>query len=141
MSRMRSPRETGRSTLGMRGDFYNGLAHRPASGTAGRSGLQHQGDQHGASRFLCPDPGESFQREPRYCQHRCSIPFLAALVPPPGVPCVTGPITPGYRNEFHAGLQQAFGKYLVVSGDYIWKYTHNGYDFGTCGQHSDYLPD
>jgi hypothetical protein len=55
------------------------------------------------------------------------------LVPPPGVPCVTGPITPGFRNEFHAGLQQAFGRYLVISGDYSWKYTHNGYDFGTVG--------
>ncbi len=33
----------------------------------------------------------------------------------------------------HAGLQQALGRYLVVSGDYIWKYTHNGYDFGIVG--------
>src|SRR6202521_4270274 len=41
----------------------------------------------------------------------------------------TAPILPGQRNEFHAGFQQAFGKYLVVDGDYLWKYTHNGYDF------------
>jgi hypothetical protein len=27
-------------------------------------------------------------------------------------------------------LQQAFGKHLVVDGEYIWKYTHNAYDFG-----------
>jgi len=39
------------------------------------------------------------------------------------------PLDPGFRNEFHAGLQQAFGKYLVVDGEYIWKYTHNAYDF------------
>jgi hypothetical protein len=39
----------------------------------------------------------------------------------------------GYRNEFHAGLQQAFGKYLVVDGEYIWKYTHNAYDFSVLG--------
>jgi hypothetical protein len=63
----------------------------------------------------------------------CSIPFLATLVPPPGVPCNSAPITPGFRNEFHAGLQQAFGKYLVVSGEYIWKYTHGAYDFGVVG--------
>jgi hypothetical protein len=63
----------------------------------------------------------------------CSIPFLAALVPPFGVPCNSGPITPGYRNEFHAGLQQALGRYLVFDGEYIWKYTHNGYDFGVVG--------
>jgi hypothetical protein len=39
------------------------------------------------------------------------------------------PIDSGQRNEFHAGFQQAFGKVLVVDGDYLWKYTHNGYDF------------
>src|SRR5205814_9290740 len=43
------------------------------------------------------------------------------------------PFSPGWRNEFHAGLQQAFGKYLVFSGEYVWKYTHNAYDFGVFG--------
>jgi hypothetical protein len=70
----------------------------------------------------------------------CSIPFLAALVPPPGVPCNSGPVTPGFRNEFHSGLEQAFGKYLVFSGEYIWKYTHNGYDFGVVGSTSITFP-
>jgi hypothetical protein len=41
----------------------------------------------------------------------------------------TAPVLPGQRNEFHAGFQQAFGKYIVVDADYLWKYTHNGYDF------------
>ena len=41
----------------------------------------------------------------------------------------SGPIRAGQRNEFHAGLQQAFGRYIVVDGDYLWKYTHNAYDF------------
>jgi hypothetical protein len=40
---------------------------------------------------------------------------------------------PGFRNEFHAGLQQAFGKRVVVSGEYIWKYTHNAFDFSVLG--------
>ena len=43
------------------------------------------------------------------------------------------PFSPGWRNEFHAGLQQALGKYLVFSGEYIWKYTHNAYDFSVLG--------
>ena len=43
------------------------------------------------------------------------------------------PFSPGWRNEFHAGMQQAFGKYLVFSGEYIWKYTHNAYDFSVLG--------
>ena len=49
------------------------------------------------------------------------------------MPCTSGPLTPGYRNEFHAGFEQAISKYLVVSGEYIWKYTHNGFDFGIVG--------
>jgi hypothetical protein len=61
----------------------------------------------------------------------CTDPVVAAfqtLVP--GGACVTtSPLTPGFRNEFHAGLSQAFGKYLVLDGEYIWKYTHNAFDF------------
>ena len=60
----------------------------------------------------------------------CGNPVVAFLVPPPNIPCVGGAIRPGWRNEFHAGIQQAFGKYLVVDGEYIWKYTHGAYDFG-----------
>ena len=60
----------------------------------------------------------------------CSNQVIAFLVPPPNIPCVGGAIRPGWRNEFHAGIQQAFGKYLVVDGEYIWKYTHGAYDFG-----------
>jgi len=43
------------------------------------------------------------------------------------------PLAPGWRNEFHAGLEQAFGKHLVFSGEYIWKYTHHGFDFSVLG--------
>jgi hypothetical protein len=63
----------------------------------------------------------------------CSNPVIVAIVSPPGVSCNTGALTPGYRNEFHAGFEQAFGKYLVVNGEYIWKYTHDGFDFGIVG--------
>src|SRR5208283_101345 len=63
----------------------------------------------------------------------CNNDFLAILVPPPGVTCNSGPVTPGWRNEFHAGLEQAFGRYLVVDAEYIWKYTHNAFDFGVVG--------
>ena len=45
----------------------------------------------------------------------------------------TTPLSPGHRNEFHAGLQQAFGKYLVIDGEYIWKYTHKAFDFSVLG--------
>jgi hypothetical protein len=39
------------------------------------------------------------------------------------------PIQPGARNQFNAGLQQRIGRWLIVDGDYFWKYTHNSYDF------------
>ena len=58
----------------------------------------------------------------------CNFPVIAALVP-----CVPAQLNPGFRNEFHAGLQQAFGRYLVFDGEYIWKYTHNAYDFSVLG--------
>lgn len=41
----------------------------------------------------------------------------------------SAPLEPGMRNQFNAGIQQKFGRYLVFDGDYFWKYTHNAYDF------------
>jgi hypothetical protein len=41
------------------------------------------------------------------------------------------PISPGFRNQFNTGFQQAIGRYLLVDADYFWKFTHNAYDFST----------
>jgi hypothetical protein len=43
------------------------------------------------------------------------------------------PLSPGHRNEFHAGVEQAFKKYLVIDAEYIWKYTHEAFDFSVLG--------
>jgi hypothetical protein len=40
-------------------------------------------------------------------------------------------ISPGFRNQFNGGFQQAIGRYLLVDADYFWKFTHNAYDFST----------
>jgi len=48
-------------------------------------------------------------------------------------PGVSTTLQPGFRNEFHAGIQQTFTKHFVFSGDYIWKYTHNAFDFSVLG--------
>ena len=48
-------------------------------------------------------------------------------------PGVLGILQPGFKNEFHAGFQQAFGKNIVFSGEYIWKYQHNAFDFSVLG--------
>jgi hypothetical protein len=58
----------------------------------------------------------------------CNVNVIAALIP-----CVPANSPPGFRNEFHAGFQQAFSKYLVVDAEYLWKYTHNAYDFSVLG--------
>ena len=57
-----------------------------------------------------------------------------------GYPCLTTPLRPSWRNEFHTGFQQAFGKYLVVDAEYIWKYTHYGYDFSIFGNTPIFFP-
>jgi hypothetical protein len=44
---------------------------------------------------------------------------------------VSVPLQPGTRNQYGAGLEQAFGRWLIGSADYFWKYTNNAYDFGT----------
>ncbi len=49
-----------------------------------------------------------------------------------GGQCVSSsvpPLSPAKRNEFHAGFEQAFGRYLVIDGEYIWKYTTKAFDF------------
>jgi hypothetical protein len=71
----------------------------------------------------------------------CSNPVVfAVMTVAQGFDCISNPLVPGFRNEFHAGLQQAFGKYFVLSGEYIWKYTHNGYDFNVFGASPITLP-
>ena len=50
------------------------------------------------------------------------------------------PIRSGQRNQFNAGFQQALGKLLVVDGDYLWKYTHNAYDFSAFGNTPIFFP-
>jgi hypothetical protein len=126
--------------LGMRGDFYNALSRdrqaEPRLGVAYNIKRTNTILRTSYARTL----ESPFNENLAIASTGCDIPFLAALVPPPGVPCKSGPIRPGFRNEFHAGLQQALGRYLVVSGDYIWKYTHNGYDFGDVGATPIYFP-
>jgi len=61
----------------------------------------------------------------------CGSPILAPLLD--CSPGVSTTLQPGFRNEFHAGLSQPLGKHFVFSGDYIWKYTHNAFDFSVLG--------
>jgi hypothetical protein len=119
--------------LGIRGDIYNGLASarqaEPRVGIAYNIKPSNTVLRVSYARTMETPFNENLVIGSEGCQY----PFLATLVPPPGITCNLGAITPGHRNEFHAGIQQAFGRYLVVDAEYMWKYTHAGFDFGIVG--------
>jgi hypothetical protein len=132
--------------LGIRGDFYNGLdaiSRQPEP----RLGVAYNIKQTSTVlRVSYARTMESpFNENLIISGTGCSNPVVNAIMTvAQGFACNFGtalaPLVPGFRNEFHAGLQQAFGKYFVLSGDYIWKYTHNGYDFNVFGTSPIFLP-
>jgi hypothetical protein len=121
--------------FGIRGDFYNGLA--VASQAEPRVGISYNIRKTNTvlrvsyARLL----ETPFNENLVLSNNGCFDAVVAALVP-----CVPAAMPPGYRNEFHAGLQQAFGKYLVVDGEYVWKYTRGAYDFSILGNTPIFFP-
>ena len=117
--------------LGLRGDFYNGLTtHReaePRLGVAYNIKRTNTILRVSYARTMESPFNENLVLSSLGCGNPVLNPLL--LCSSPGIT----PFSPGWRNEFHAGIQQAFGRYLVFSGEYIWKYTHNAYDFSVLG--------
>src|ERR1017187_325001 len=117
--------------VGLRGDLYNGLAiTRQAEPRAGIAYTIKQTNtvlRTSYARTLETPFNENLVVSSLGCGSAVLSPLLACT------PGVSTTLQPGFRNEFHAGLQQAFGKNFVVSGDYIWKYTHNAFDFSVLG--------
>ena len=124
--------------LGLRGDFYNGLTtHKeaePRLGVAYNIKPSNTVLRVSYARVLETPFNENLIVSSIGCDSPVLNPLLGCAAP--GLT----PVSPGWRNEFHAGLQQAFGKYLVFSGEYIWKYTHNGYDFSILGNTPIFFP-
>jgi hypothetical protein len=120
--------------LGLRGDMYNGFAS--AGQAEPRLGAAYKIKQtNTVLRLSYAHTMESpFNENLILSSNGCDYPAIAALFEATSNTVCTGaPLTPGYRNEYHAGLQQAFGKYFVLDGEYIWKYTRNAYDFSVLG--------
>ena len=117
--------------LGVRGDVYNGfVSHSEAEPRLGISyNIKKTNTVLRASyaRLLETPFNENLILSSTGCANPVLNPLLVC------VSDAATPFSPGWRNEFHAGLQQAFGRYLVFSGEYVWKYTHNAYDFGVFG--------
>jgi Carboxypeptidase regulatory-like domain/TonB-dependent Receptor Plug Domain len=117
--------------LGIRGDLYNGLTiarqAEPRLGTAYSIEKTNTVLRLSYARTLESPFNENLVLSSQGCSNEVLAPLLLCS------PGVSGTLQPGFRNEFHAGLQQAFGKNLIFSGDYIWKYTHNAFDFSVLG--------
>src|SRR5208337_3343467 len=117
--------------LGIRGDLYNGLSvarqAEPRVGIAYNVKKTNTVLRVSYARTLESPFNENLILSSTGCANPVLSPFLLCT----GLS--SGALNPGFRNEFHAGIQQAFGRYLVFDGEYIWKYTHNGYDFSVLG--------
>jgi hypothetical protein len=125
--------------LGLRGDVYNGITSateaEPRLGAAYNIKQTNTILQFSYARTLETPFNENLVLSSLGCLN-------PVLGPQNGIPgtgllgCSSSsltPIAPGRRNEYHVGLQQAFGSHLVVSGEYIWKYTTGAYDFSVFG--------
>jgi hypothetical protein len=117
--------------LGIRGDIYNGITAarqaEPRVGIAYNIKPSNTVLRVSYARTLETPFNENLVLSSVGCANPVLNPLLACSS------SALTPLNPGYRNEFHAGLQQAFGKYVVFDGEYIWKYTHDAYDFSVLG--------
>lgn len=117
--------------VGIRGDFYNGLA--VARQAEPRLGIARTLPKTGTvlrvsyARTLESPFNENLVLSSIGCGNEVLAPLLSCT------PGVSTTLEPGFKNEFHAGFQQTFGKHLSVGGEYIWKYTHNAFDFSVLG--------
>jgi Carboxypeptidase regulatory-like domain len=122
--------------LGMRGDLYNGLAVQRQAEP--RVGIAYQVKPTNTvlsvsyARTLETPFNENLVLSSQGCTNAVLAPLLACSSSVTGS-VVSKNLEPGFRNEFHTSVQQAFGKHAVVSGEYIWKYTHNAFDFSVLG--------
>jgi hypothetical protein len=117
--------------LGIRGDLYNGIT--VARQAEPRLGIAYNIKQSNTVlRFSYARTMETpFNENLVLSSLGCENPVVSPLLLCSSTSLT--PIAPGRRNEYHIGLQQAFGRYLVFDGEYIWKYTTGAYDFSVLG--------
>jgi hypothetical protein len=119
--------------LGIRGDIYNGL-------TVARQAEPRLGVSYNIKptstvlRLSYARTLETpFNENLILSSLGCEQPVLNDLLVCASPASTATPLSPGWRNEFHAGFQQGFSRYFVTSGEYIWKETHNAFDFSVLG--------
>jgi hypothetical protein len=123
--------------MGIRGDFYNGLTiQRQAEPRAGLSySLKKTGTILRASYARTQETpfNENLVLSSTGCANPVLFAIFATLQAGNCAAQAGTPFNPGFRNEFHAGFGQSIGQHFVFNGEYIWKYTHNAYDFSVLG--------
>jgi Carboxypeptidase regulatory-like domain len=127
--------------LGIRGDIYDGISGynlaQPRVGVAYNIKKTNTILRASYARIM----ETPFNENLIIASTGCGDPVINAIATgSQGYPCLTTPLKPSWRNEFHVGFQQAFGKYLVVDAEYLWKYTHYGYDFSIFGNTPIFFP-
>ncbi len=120
--------------LGLRGDTYNGITSagqaEPRLGAAYNIKRTNTVLRVSYARTM----ETPFNENLVLASYGCNDPVVNALETiVQGYACLTAPLSPSSRNEYHVGLQQAFGRYLIVDAQYIWKYTDRAYDFSVLG--------
>ncbi len=120
--------------LGIRGDIYDGIskttAAEPRLGIAYNLKPTNTVFRISYARALETPFNENLVLASQGCLNPGINALQSAIQ---GYPCISTPLVPGLRNEFHVGLEQAFGRFVVIDAEYIWKYTHNAYDFSVLG--------
>src|SRR6201996_8467187 len=104
--------------VGMRGDLYNGLTvarqAEPRVGIAYNVKRTNTVLRVSYARTLESPFNENLVLSSQGCSNAVLAPLLSCQAG------VAGPVSknlePGFRNEFHASVQQAFGKHAVISG-------------------------
>ena len=123
--------------VGLRGDVYRGIVHdwqpEPRVGFAYNVKKTNSVLRVSYSRIL----ETPFNENLILASLGASNPVIVDVI---GGANLQAPIRSGQRNQFNAGFQQAFGKYVVVDADYLWKYTHNAYDFSAFGNTPIFFP-
>ncbi len=120
--------------LGLRGDYYSGITSagqaEPRVGVAYNLKRTNTVFRASYARTMETPFNENLVLASNGCNDAV-INALETIVQ--GYPCLTAPLSPSSRNEYHVGLQQAFGRFLVVDAQYIWKYTDRAFDFSVLG--------
>jgi len=124
-------------SLGVRGDVYRGIVHdwqpEPRVGVAYQLKKTNSVLRVSYSRVL----ETPFNENLILSSLGAANPAIVDVI---GGTSLQAPIRSGQRNQFNAGFEQAFGRYFVVDADYLWKYTHNAYDFSAFGNTPIFFP-